>query len=61
MLTKVEFMEMLKNHDWYYQFSDDHRYWVKGNAEAKLIQAAMDVQPEFKEIYLKYLKDNNLQ
>lgn len=61
MLTKVEFMEMLKNHDWYYQFSDDHRYWTRGTKEAEEIQKAIDKQPEFHEVYLKYLDEHNLR
>lgn len=28
----------LRTHDWYYQMSDDHRYWVKGTAEAARIK-----------------------
>lgn len=28
----VEYYEMLKNHDWYYDFSDDHLVWTSGNA-----------------------------
>ena len=29
----VEYYEMLKNHDWYYSFSDDHSVYTKGTAE----------------------------
>ena len=28
----------LKRHDWYYDYSDDHRVWSSGNANWKLIQ-----------------------
>lgn len=28
----------LRTHDWYYYMSDDHRYWVKGTAEASQIK-----------------------
>ena len=28
----VELEDLLKSHDWYYQYSDDHRVWSSGNA-----------------------------
>ena len=32
-----EFMMMVKNHDYSYQFSDDHRSWVSGDRSEKRI------------------------
>jgi len=26
----VDFEKLLKSHDWYYAYSDDHRYWTAG-------------------------------
>jgi hypothetical protein len=30
MSTRSEFGKRLKNHDWYYSYSDDHRVWRAG-------------------------------
>lgn len=35
-----QFEEMLQWHDWYYEYSDDHRMWRKGNASAQSIAMA---------------------
>lgn len=34
-----ELWDLLEAHDWYYVYSDDHRYYVKGSNERKQIQA----------------------
>ena len=34
----VEFYEMLKNHDWYYSFSDDHSVYEKGHDEHRRLE-----------------------
>lgn len=26
----ADFEKLLKSHDWYYAYSDDHRYWTAG-------------------------------
>ena len=26
---RERYIELLKTHDWYYQYSDDHRVWTK--------------------------------
>lgn len=31
------FKEQLKSHDWYYHYSDDHRYWSAGEKEREEI------------------------
>lgn len=36
-----EFESLLKKHDWYYNYSDDHRYYTKGVAERNEIEAAL--------------------
>ena len=35
----VEFEEMLKKHDWYYHFTEDHRIWRQGQSKAVAISA----------------------
>ncbi len=34
-------LERLKNHDWFYAYSDDHRVWKKGREKEKLLQEDM--------------------
>jgi len=34
---------LLEQHDWTYNYSDDHRAWVKGNKEADEIRRQMDI------------------
>lgn len=37
--TSLERLErLLKNHDWFYQFSDDHRWWSAGQLQARHIE-----------------------
>ena len=36
MLKELE--QRLKSHDWWYQYSDDHIYWVRGGQEWKEIR-----------------------
>jgi hypothetical protein len=48
-LTYVkQYIENLKNHDWYYNFSDDHQAWMSGSqSETKLKAAQPMVDPNF--------------
>ena len=39
----VTLEQLLVNHDWTYNYSDDHRYWIKGVAQANDIQVQLDV------------------
>ena len=48
----VEYYEMLKNHDWYYDFSDDHEVWKAGNANIRLIRAIAEAkQADYKRMF----------
>ena len=42
----IETLEQLEqamiNHDWYFQFSDDHRVWRTGDASSERIRSAME-------------------
>ena len=31
MTTLNEFYDILNSHDWYFNYSDDHRVWTRGN------------------------------
>ena len=41
MIQTKSLMEQLRNHDWYYSYSDDHRVWKRGQANAKRLQALL--------------------
>ena len=54
----IRLRKMLETHDWYYDYSDDHRYWTRGRDEARDIRAlreslnARGVNTD--ELYAKY-------
>ena len=59
--TKLQKFEWyLKHHDWYYEFSDDHRYWRSGNASANKIKQLREelendgLSKEVQALYDKY-------
>ena len=62
--VQLELLEqMLQNHDWFYHFSDDHRYYVKGRDESQRIRVTMDrlaelgFETESKELFETYRPD----
>ena len=34
-------MERLQKHDWYYEYSDDHRVWKRGRNDTKKLRALL--------------------
>ena len=46
----VDFKEACRSHDWFYNYSDDHRVWQKGSQESARISAM-----------LKELKEHGLE
>lgn len=55
-MTLDKFIEMLGGHDWYYMYSDDHRYWTKGRDQAALINDALKRHPEWMPMYMHYFE-----
>ena len=49
-----EFFSLLEKHDWFYQYSDDHRAWEKGSTESKRLQAIIQENDMFTRMYLAY-------
>ena len=49
----VEYFKELQRHDWYYEYSDDHKVWEKGRNNSKRIQAAAQES----EVMLRMYKD----
>jgi len=49
-----EYVEMLKKHDWYYNYSDDHSAYMRGRkARMKILELANEVDQN-REIYNQY-------
>ena len=49
-----KYINMLKSHDWTYQYSDDHRYWTKGRDEEDAIRRLGDIVDPDRKLYKKY-------
>ena len=45
-MSLEEFRTLLKYHDWYYMYADDHRAWTEGNESSKKIN---QILKDFKE------------
>jgi len=54
-----EFYKMLENHDWFYDYSDDHRVWRNGSQSMSAIREAIEngskAYKELFELYVKYV------
>jgi len=50
----AEYFKELQKHDWYYNYSDDHRAWVKGNENTKRLQAIAQEKPILGRMYTEY-------
>lgn len=53
-MDTVEFFKLLTDHDWTYNYSDDHRAWTKGSKEAQRLQATMQEVPLYAKMYKDY-------
>lgn len=60
----LEFEELLKTHDWFYDYSDDHRVWDEGRKQAFAIRVARTnlenegLKAEADELFSKYQPNN---
>ena len=51
-MTLTEFYDVLNSFDWYYDFSDDHRVWKRGESgKAKILAMITEGGKEFKDLY----------
>ena len=39
-MNRAEFKNLVKHHDWYYAYSDDHNVWVRGSKSLAALQKA---------------------
>jgi hypothetical protein len=43
-----DYIDLLKSHDWYYSYSDDHRVWKDGELKARQLQELQQAHdPDF--------------
>lgn len=51
--TENEYAKLLRDHDWHYEFSDDHRWYKKGLAERTELRRIANTSEQFKLMYEK--------
>lgn len=50
-MNEEEFKELLKKHDWYFERSDDHKYFCRGESQLREIEAQIKKNPNLRPIY----------
>lgn len=56
-MNSEQFRKLLSTHDWYYNYSDDHSVWRKGQAEWQVIASAMKDSEELKAVYNQFREE----
>ena len=51
-----EYFKQLRYHDWYYNYSDDHRVWKAGSANYDLIRGKSKENVTYKRMYNEFTK-----
>ncbi|QZI94431.1 hypothetical protein MelnitzEXVC044M_150 [Methylophilales phage Melnitz EXVC044M] len=51
-----EYFKQLRYHDWYYNYSDDHRVWKAGSANYDLIRDKSKENLTYKRMYNEFMK-----
>ena len=47
-LNVDDYINMLKSHDWFYDYSDDHSVWVRGKAQrGAILEARKILDPDY--------------
>ena len=55
MTTELKsFYTMLKRHDWYYDYSDDHRVWKEGRENYDRLHTISRESTEHKKLWLSF-------
>lgn len=49
-----EFVMLLRSHDWFYEWSDDHRVWVRGKEAERIIAERAKRDPILTDLYKSY-------
>lgn len=50
-ISLTDYWNRLNGHDWYYDFSDDHRVWKEGHAVQKELEGIARQSPDHKALY----------
>lgn len=48
------FYRLLEKHDWYFEFSDDHRVWTDGQSELESIERYAKTSDKHMKLYEDY-------
>lgn len=56
-----EYEKMLKDHDWYYTFSDDKRYYDKARAVEEKLIALADNDKTLRKLFMLYADWNSVK
>lgn len=60
-MDESDFYDLLAAHDWYYQYSDDHKYWVIGRNRMAAIKNVLKSNPELQGMYNEFFNFHNKQ
>lgn len=55
MTNILEFYDMLKNHDWFYSYSDDYRVWRNGEDMSKKLTRIANESDQHRDLYRMYV------
>lgn len=55
----IDFEELLQDHDWFYAFSDDRRYYKVGKAKEEMIVAITAENRWWRDLYMVYSEYNS--
>lgn len=50
-MTMQEYEDLLNQHDWYFQNTDDHKVWERGKASEDHLKELAKTNPAFKILY----------
>lgn len=53
-MTKARYQQLLEDHDWFYEFTEDRRVFNRGLTERKRLEQLADDNPEFAELFETY-------
>ncbi len=52
-----EYIKLLKQHDWTYDYSDDHRAWTKGKEQRKVLTQMQQVMDPHYKVWNEHCMD----
>ncbi len=57
-MSEEDYLKLLKGHDWYYQYSDDHSVWKRGSEAAQRLITLAKNDAKLKDLYNNYIETN---